>query len=153
MGHEREALRRRIAEQLRRSATGVGYARTNNFDYGLDAKWAPIRALSIDLTVNTDFGETEADDLQTNLTRFSLFQAEKREFFLENSGIFEFGPGAPGAGALSVMSVGALSFGSSGSSGNAPLLKLFHSRQIGIDAHGGKVPIDFGVRTTGRLGR
>ena len=103
--------------------------------------------------MNTDFGETEADDLQTNLTRFSLFQAEKREFFLENSGIFEFGPGAAGAGALSVMSVGALSFGSSGSSGSAPLLKLFHSRQIGIDASGGKVPIDFGVRTTGRLGR
>ena len=49
--------------------------------------------------MNTDFGETEADDLQTNLTRFSLFQAEKREFFLENSGIFEFGPGAAGAGA------------------------------------------------------
>ena len=102
-------------------------------DYGLDAKWAPIRAVSVDLTVNTDFGETEADDLQTNLTRFSLFQAEKREFFLENSGIFEFGPGALGSGALSVMSVGALSFGSSGSSGSAPLLKLFHSRQVGID--------------------
>lgn len=135
------------------SPTGVGYAKANNFDYGLDAKWAPIRAVSVDLTLNTDFGETEADDLQTNLTRFSLFQAEKREFFLENSGIFEFGPGALGSGALSVMSVGALSFGSSGSSGSAPLLKLFHSRQIGIDVNGGKVPIDWGVRTTGRLGR
>jgi hypothetical protein len=135
------------------AASGGGYVQKNKSDFGLDAKWAPIRAVSIDLTVNTDFGETEADDLQTNLTRFSLFQAEKREFFLENSGIFEFGPGAAGAGALSVMSVGALSFGSSGSSGSAPLLKLFHSRQIGIDARGGKVPIDFGVRTTGRLGR
>jgi hypothetical protein len=129
------------------------YVQKNDADFGLDAKWAPIRAVSVDLTVNTDFGETEADDLQTNLTRFSLFQAEKREFFLENSGIFEFGPGAAGAGALSVMSVGALSFGSSGSSGSAPLLKLFHSRQIGIDPRGVKVPIDFGVRTTGRLGR
>ena len=135
------------------SITGPGFSQNNEFEYGLDAKWAPIRAVSVDLTVNTDFGETEADDLQTNLTRFSLFQAEKREFFLENSGIFEFGPGAPGAGSLSVMSVGALSFGSSGSSGNAPLLKLFHSRQIGIDTNGNKVPIDFGVRTTGRLGR
>jgi hypothetical protein len=135
------------------SPSGIGYSKQNRSDFGLDAKWAPIRAVSVDLTVNTDFGETEADDLQTNLTRFSLFQAEKREFFLENAGIFEFGPGAAGAGALSVMSVGALSFGSSGSSGNAPLLKLFHSRQIGIDARGGKVPIDFGVRTTGRLGR
>ena len=102
--------------------------------------------------MNTDFGETEADDLTTNLTRFSLFQAEKREFFLENAGIFEFGPGATGAGIQSVMSVGALSFGSSGSTGTAPLLKLFHSRRIGIDDFGGKVPIDWGVRTTGRLG-
>ena len=135
------------------SPSGTGFVKKNRGDYGLDAKWAPIRAVSVDLTVNTDFGETEADDLQTNLTRFSLFQAEKREFFLENSGIFEFGPGAAGAGALSVMSVAALSFGSSGSSGSAPLLKLFHSRRIGIDARGGKVPIDFGVRTTGRLGR
>ena len=108
--------------------SGPGYISKNATDFGLDAKWAPVRAVSIDLTVNTDFGETEADDLQTNLTRFSLFQAEKREFFLENSGIFEFGPGAAGAGSLSVMSVGALSFGSSGSSGSAPLLKLFHSR-------------------------
>jgi hypothetical protein len=134
------------------SPSGTGFEKANRFDYGLDAKWAPIRAVSVDLTVNTDFAESEADDLQTNLTRFSLFQAEKREFFLENSGIFEFGPGAAGAGALSVMSVGALSFGSSGSTGTAPLLKLFHSRQIGIDASGGKVPIDWGVRTTGRLG-
>src|SRR5204862_5697913 len=135
------------------SPDGPGYVSKNRTDFGLDAKWAPVRAVSVDLTVNTDFGETEADDLQTNLTRFSLFQAEKREFFLENAGIFEFGPGAAGAGSLSVMSVGALWFGSSGSSGTAPLLKLFHSRQIGIDTRGQKVPIDFGVRTTGRLGR
>lgn len=134
-----------------RSTLG-SFAGDNGFDYGLDAKWAPIRALSVDLTVNTDFGETEADDLTTNLTRFSLFQAEKREFFLENAGIFEFGPGATGAGIQSVMSVGALSFGSSGSTGTAPLLKLFHSRRIGIDSFGDKVPIDWGVRTTGRLG-
>jgi hypothetical protein len=125
---------------------------TDGVDYGLDAKWAPTRGVAVDVTVNTDFGETEADDLQTNFTRFSLFQPEKREFFLENAGIFEFGPGAPGAGMLTVMSVGALSFGSSGSTGSAPLLKLFHSRRIGIDPSGGKVPIDVGVRSTGRIG-
>lgn len=77
------------------------------FAVGRDAKWAPVRAVSVDLTVNIDFGETEADDLQTNLTRFSLFQAEKRDFSLENSGIFAVGSGAAGAGALSVMSIGA----------------------------------------------
>jgi hypothetical protein len=135
-----------------RNLSGVGYTDDNKADYGLDAKWTPIRSLSLDVTINTDFGETEADDLQTNLTRFSLFQPEKREFFLENAGIFEFGPGAAGAGSLTVMSVGALSFGSSGSSGSAPLLKLFHSRQIGIDSRGLKVPLDGGVRLTGRFG-
>ena len=135
-----------------RAVTGAGFDKKNITEYGLDAKWAPLRAMSVDLTVNTDFGETEVDDLLINLTRFSLFQPEKREFFLENAGIFEFGPGAAGAGVQSVMSVGALSFGSSGGSGSAPLLKLFHSRRIGIDALGGKVPLDVGVRTTGRLG-
>ena len=50
------------------------------------------------------------------------------------------------------MSVGALSFGASGSSGTAPLMKVFHSRRIGIGPAGEEVPIDFGVRTTGRIG-
>ena len=49
-------------------------------------------ASSLDLTVNTDFAETEVDALQTNLTRFPLFFPEKRYFFLENAGIFDFGP-------------------------------------------------------------
>jgi hypothetical protein len=128
------------------------YADKNALDYGLDVKWGIARSLSLDVTVKTDFGETEVDDLQTNLTRFSLFQAEKREFFLENAGIFEFGPGAVGNGALSVMSVGALSFGGSGSSGSAPLMKVFHSRVIGIGPSGEVVPIDLGARTTGRIG-
>lgn len=129
-----------------------GYENDNTVDVGADVKWGIARALSLDLTVNTDFAETEVDDLQTNLTRFSLFQAEKREFFLENAGIFEFGPGAVGSGALTIMSVGALSFGASGSSGTAPLMKVFHSRRIGIGPAGEEVPIDFGVRTTGRIG-
>lgn len=133
-------------------APSGGYADDDSVDVGLDLKWGIARALSLDLTVNTDFAETEVDDLQTNLTRFSLFQAEKREFFLENAGIFEFGPGAVGAGYLSVMSVGALSFGSSGSTGTAPLMKVFHSRRIGIGPSGEEVPIDWGVRTTGRIG-
>lgn len=129
-----------------------GYESQNELDYGLDVKWGIARALSLDLTVKTDFGETEVDDLQTNLSRFSLFQAEKREFFLENAGIFEFGPGAVGSGALTVMSVGALSFGASGSTGTAPLMKVFHSRRIGIGPSGEEVPIELGARITGRIG-
>ena len=51
--------------------------------------------LTADFTVNTDFAQVEADEQQVNLTRFSLFFPEKREFFLENQGLFAFG----GAGA------------------------------------------------------
>lgn len=138
---------------LKSSLTPSGtYADDDSVDFGGDLKWGIARALSLDLTVHTDFAETEVDDLQTNLTRFSLFQAEKREFFLENSGIFEFGPGAVGNGMVSAMSVGALSFGASGSSGTAPLMKVFHSRRIGIGPSGEEVPIDWGARVTGRIG-
>ncbi len=104
----------------------------NDFDAGLDLKWGVTRGLSLDVTINTDFGETEVDALQVNLTRFSLFFEEKREFFLENAGIFDFGPGATGGG--------------------APLLKVFHSRRIGIGPDGDEIPIDWGVRLSGRVG-
>ncbi len=103
----------------------------DTFDYGLDVKWGATRGLSLDLTVNTDFAETEVDATQVNLTRFSLFFPEKREFFLENSGIFDFG--AEGGG-------------------GPPLVKLFFSRRIGIGEGGQQVPIDWGVRLTGRAG-
>ena len=65
---------------------------TDDLEVGLDAKWAPTRSLAVDLTVNTDFAEVEVDEQQVNLTRFPLFFPEKREFFLENAGLFEFGP-------------------------------------------------------------
>ena len=48
-------------------------------------------SLTLDVTVNPDFAQAEADEQQVNLTQFSLFFPEKREFFLENSGIFYFG--------------------------------------------------------------
>ena len=51
--------------------------------------------LTADFTYNTDFAQVEADEQQVNLTRFSLFFPEKREFFLENQGMFAFG-GADG---------------------------------------------------------
>lgn len=109
------------------SDSGAG---AEDFDAGLDVKWGLTRGLSLDLTANTDFAETEVDAQQVNLTRFSLFFPEKREFFLENAGIFEFGPA---------------------SGGGRPLLKLFFSRRIGID-DGREVPIEGGARLTGRVG-
>ena len=65
-------------------------------DVGLDVKYGITQNLTADLTFNTDFAQVEADEQQVNLTRFSLFFPEKRDFFLENSGIFQFGQDARG---------------------------------------------------------
>lgn len=62
-----------------------------SYDAGFDVKYGITSNLSLDLTVNTDFAQVEADNTQLNLTRFSLFFPEKREFFLERAGIFEHG--------------------------------------------------------------
>lgn len=60
-------------------------------DMGVDFKYGITSNITVDLTVNTDFAQVEADNTQLNLTRFSLFFPEKREFFLERSGLFEHG--------------------------------------------------------------
>ena len=105
-----------------------------NGDVGIDVKYGVTQGLVADLTVNTDFAQVEADEQQVNLTRFSLFFPEKREFFLENQGHFAFG----GAGA-----------GPFGGGGDTPV--LFYSRRIGLD-RGRAVPIEVGGRLTGRVG-
>ena len=103
-------------------------------DVGIDVKYAVTQNLTADVTVNTDFAQVEADEQQVNLTRFSLFFPEKREFFLENQGTFTFG----GSGA-----------GPFGGSRDTPV--IFYSRQIGL-AQGREVPLDAGGRLTGRFG-
>ena len=104
-------------------------------DVGLDVKYGITQNLVADLTVNTDFAQVEADMQQVNLTRLSLFFPEKREFFLENQGVFAFG----GAGT-----------GPFGGGGDTPV--LFYSRQIGLQ-EGQGIPILAGGRLTGRLGK
>ena len=75
-------------------------------DFGLDVKYGVTQSLIADFTYNTDFAQVEVDQQQVNLTRFSLFFPEKREFFLEGRGIFDFGRAAgpfngdPGGGGL-----------------------------------------------------
>ena len=63
---------------------------------GIDFKYGLTRSLTADVTVNTDFAQVEEDVQQVNLTRFSLFFPEKREFFLEGQGIFDFGGASAG---------------------------------------------------------
>ncbi len=102
---------------------------------GFDFKYGLTRSLIADVTVNTDFAQVEEDLQQINLTRFSLFFPEKRDFFLEGQGIFAFG----GVG-----------LGNSGSPGDVPL--MFFSRRIGL-SNGQSVPVLAGGRITGRAGR
>jgi hypothetical protein len=107
-------------------------------DAGFDVKYGLTKGLTADVTVNTDFAQVEEDEQQVNLTRFSLFFPEKREFFLEGQGIFNFGPPARES----------QSFG--GASTLMPV--MFFSRQIGLSGNQ-EVPILAGARVTGRAGR
>ena len=117
-------------------------------DFGVDVKYGITQNLTADFTYNTDFAQVEVDEQQVNLTRFSLFFPEKREFFLEGRGIFDFARGGVGGGFG-----GALRRGGSGGGffggGNAPT--MFFSRRIGLES-GTIVPILGGGRVTGKIG-
>ena len=102
-------------------------------DFGVDAKYGLTANLTADLTVNTDFAQVEVDEQQVNLTRFPLSFPEKREFFLEGRGIFDFGRS-----------------GNTGGGGIAPT--LFYSRRIGLNRNR-VIPIDVGGRVTGKVGK
>lgn len=109
----------------------------NEYDAGVDLKYGITPGMTLDLTVNTDFSQVEVDQEQVNLTRFSLFFAEKREFFLENAGVFQFGD----QGTYSTRT---------GASNRD--FTLFHSRRIGLTAEGTPIPILGGGRVTGTAG-
>ena len=102
------------------------------FDIGLDLKYGITSNLTADVTFNTDFAQVEADQEQVNLTRFSLFFPEKRPFFLEGAGLFDFG-------------IPRTSFR------RPPPLLLFYSRRIGLE-EGRAIPIINGGKVTGKAG-
>ena len=106
-------------------------ATTGDFDGGLDVKVGLGTNLVLDGTWRTDFSQVETDAQQINLTRFTLFFPEKREFFLENQGSFQIGPPAS----------------------NASNLVPFFSRTIGLSDTGTPIPIVGGARLTGKEGR
>ena len=133
------------------SATNVATDVYNQGDYngGVDVKYGVTENLTADFTVNTDFAQVEVDEAQINLTRFSLFFPEKREFFLEGRGIFDFGRGVrfgggggPGGGGRP---------GSGGFFGGGDVPTVFFSRRIGLES-GTTVPIQAGGRLTGKVG-
>ncbi len=96
-------------------------------EFGFDIKYSLTPSLTLDATYNTDFAQVEADEQQVNLDRFNLFFPEKRPFFLENAGHFRVGSGRQ--------------------------VELFFSRRIGIGDDGEVIPIEGGVRVSGKMGR
>ena len=94
------------AAALDAAGTGYRFADDVTHEGGLDLRLSPTSNLTLDLTANTDFAQVEADDQQINLTRFSLFFPEKRQFFQERGAIFDFSLG--------------------------DFDRLFHSRRIGL---------------------
>lgn len=103
-------------------------ARDASFDreIGVDARYPLSSNLTLDLTANTDFAQVEADDQQVALDRFPLFFPERRRFFQENAGLFDFVTAGGG--------------------------RLFHSRRIGLAPDQQPVRILGGARLVGRIG-
>ena len=108
-------------------------------DVGLDVFYSLTPRLRANFTVNTDFAQTEVDQRQVNLTRFSLFFPEKRDFFLEGAAFFDFGTDSR------------TRFGSFTRAADTSLVPFF-TRRIGLKADGIPQTVDFGTKVTGRAG-
>ena len=128
-------LRLRIKPYLNARMITQGAQELNtNFlgDVGLeDLKYSVTSELTLDLTINTDFAQTEVDNQVINFNRFPVFFPEKREFFLEGAGIFGIGI----------------------NTGPNTDITLFHSRRIGLSEDRQAIPILAGARLTGKVGK
>ena len=105
------------------------------YDLGMDAFYQITPSLKVALTANTDFAQTEVDAKQINLTRFSLYFPEKRDFFLDGSNYFTFGIN-----------------GDDDNTKNTEMIPYF-SRRIGLDSAGNPVAIRYGGKFTGKAGK
>ncbi|GAB3518770.1 carbohydrate binding family 9 domain-containing protein [Emticicia fontis] len=101
----------------------------NNYKIGGEIKWAINPNAILDLTANTDFAQADADRQVNNVTRFSVFFPERRQFFLENASLFGVGVGP-----------------NDDLSGGSMRVQPFFSRTIGLDNSGNPIPIDVGAR-------
>ncbi len=116
---------------LVRNLDEVGSGDIGEHNVGFDMKYGVTSNLTLDLTLNTDFAQVEADREEVNLTRFDLFFPERRDFFLEGSGLFAFGAGVGDFG--------------------PPPLSVFYSRRIGI-VEDKQVRLLGGGKLTGKIG-
>ncbi len=121
-------------------------ASEHNFEPSLDVFYKLTPQLNASLTVNTDFSAAEVDSRQVNLTRFSLFFPERRDFFIREADIFEFGQIGGGQSEESGGGNPAVP------SANAQNGRPFFSRRIGLSGNGAPVDINYGGKLAGRIG-
>ena len=114
----------------------------SDFDPSLDIYYRLTPSLNAALTVNTDFSAADVDNRQVNLTRFNLFFPERRDFFLNDADLFQFG---------SISNNG--SKNQAASRGIRENARPYFSRNIGIGANGEEVDLKYGGRVSGRVGR
>jgi hypothetical protein len=112
------------------SSSGSSSRSLEKANGGIDLFYNPTPGIRANLTLNTDFAQTEVDQRQVNLTRFSLFFPERRDFFLDGATFFDFASDSAGG----------------------PQLQPFFSRRIGLSAEATPQTIDFGTKFTGQVG-
>ncbi len=117
-----------LSEYKESGVNGQHQKSTNKHTFGGEVKWALNTNTLLDITANTDFAQAEADRQVNNISRFSVFFPERRQFFLENASLF-------GAGLYS----------GTGASGNLSIIPFF-SRRVGLDENGSPQTIEAGVR-------
>jgi len=120
------------------------FANQSSSEPSLDMFYKLTPGLNASLTINTDFSATEVDDRQVDLSRFNLFFPEKRDFFLADSDIFEFGKigGSTGFGSRTTFSRPSMENG-----------RPFFSRRLGLSTSGEPVDLEYGGKLSGRIGR
>src|SRR5688572_29169276 len=111
-----------------------------NLEPSLDVFYRVTPSLNASMTLNTDFSATEVDDRQVNLTRFNLFFPEKRDFFLNDADLFEFGR---------ISATGNAATSASTENNGRP----FFSRRLGLSPSGTPVDLRYGGKLSGRVGR
>ncbi len=109
--------------------TEVGNSNINQFKAGGEIKWAISPTSVMDLTFNTDFAQADVDRQVNNVSRFSVFFPERRQFFLENASLFSAG----------LAPIGEVI-------GGSMYIQPFFSRTIGLDAQAQAIPIIAGSR-------
>lgn len=125
---------------LNRQKTYVPSATDFNVEPSLDVFYRVTPSLNASFTLNTDFSATEVDDRQVNLSRFGLFFPEKRDFFLNDTDLFEFGR---------IGTVGNVATSGSSENNGRP----FFSRRLGLSRSGKPVDLEYGGKLSGRVGR